>query len=80
MAAYRRSSSARPESLRPQAVQLKSLGMTVKFANGERIHTENSYKYNLTMVSNMLTSAGFNLDRTWFDDRKWFALHLARVL
>jgi len=68
------------ESLRPQTVQLKSLGMTVKFANGERIHTENSYKYNLTMVSNMLNSAGFTLDRTWFDDRKWFALHLARVL
>lgn len=68
------------ESLRPQTVHFKSLGMTVKFANGERIHSENSYKYNLTMVSDMLNSAGFTLDRTWFDDRKWFALHLAQVL
>jgi len=67
------------ESLRPQSVHLRALNLVVKFANGERIHTENSYKYTLSMVSAMLGKAGFTLDRTWFDDRKWFALHLARV-
>lgn len=67
------------ESLRPQTVQLSLLGLQVKFANGERIHTENSYKYTLSMASAMLELAGFTLDRTWFDDRKWFALHLATV-
>jgi len=67
------------ESLRPQAVELPLLNLRVKFANGERIHTENSYKYTLEMVENMLEPAGFALTRTWFDKRRWFALHLARV-
>ncbi|MBZ5573730.1 MAG: L-histidine N(alpha)-methyltransferase [Acidobacteriia bacterium] len=67
------------ESSRPQTVTLGLLSLRVKFANGERIHTENSYKYTLSMVRNMLEPAGFALDRTWFDERKWFALHLARV-
>ena len=67
------------ESLRPQAVELPLLNLRVKFANGERIHTENSYKYTLEMVENMLEPARFTLTRTWFDKRRWFALHLARV-
>jgi L-histidine Nalpha-methyltransferase len=67
------------ESLRPQIANLELLNLRVKFANGERIHTENSYKYTLTMVRDLLEPAGFMLDCTWFDERKWFALHLARV-
>jgi dimethylhistidine N-methyltransferase len=67
------------KSLRPQAVEVSLLNLKVKFANGERIHTENSYKYTLAMVKSMLEPAGFTLTRTWFDERKWFALHLARV-
>ncbi len=67
------------ESLRPQIATLQLLNLSVKFANGERIHTENSYKYTLTMVRDLLEPAGFALDYTWFDERKWFALHLARV-
>jgi L-histidine N-alpha-methyltransferase len=67
------------ESRCPQTVNLGLLNLGVTFANGERIHTENSYKYTLSMVSDMLQPAGFWLDRTWFDECKWFALHLARV-
>lgn len=67
------------ESLRPQIAHLQLLSLRVKFANGERIHTENSYKYTLTMVRDLLEPAGFILDCTWFDERKWFALHLAQV-
>jgi uncharacterized SAM-dependent methyltransferase len=67
------------ESLRPQTVNVPLLNLRASFANGERIHTENSYKYTLEMVSGMLGPAGFALSRTWFDRRKWFALHLARV-
>jgi len=65
------------ESLCPQTVYLSLLGLQVKFANGERIHTENSYKYTLSMVADMLGRAGWLLDRTWFDGCKWFGLHLA---
>jgi L-histidine Nalpha-methyltransferase len=67
------------ESLRAQTVSLGLLGLHVRFAIGERIHTENSYKYTMPMVSAMLSSSGFTLDRTWFDKRKWFAVHLARA-
>jgi L-histidine Nalpha-methyltransferase len=67
------------ESTRPQSVRIRLLDLCVRFASGERIHTENSYKYTLEMVENMLEPADFALTRTWFDQRKWFALHLARV-
>jgi uncharacterized SAM-dependent methyltransferase len=49
------------------------------FAAGERIHTENSYKYTEAMVRKLLTASGFRLDQTWTDAQSWFALHLARV-
>jgi L-histidine N-alpha-methyltransferase len=67
------------ESLRAQVVTLRLLQLTVRIHAGERIHTENSYKYTMPMVREMLADAGFNLERTWFDPRKWFALHLGRV-
>ncbi len=67
------------ESLRAQTVTLELLNLRVKFARGERIHTENSYKYTMSMVRGMLKPAGFALEQTWFDERKWFGLHLARV-
>jgi len=67
------------ESRRSQTVDIGALNLRVSFANGERIHTENSYKYTLPMVKKMLKPAGFALERSWFDERKWFALHLARA-
>jgi uncharacterized SAM-dependent methyltransferase len=67
------------ESLRAQVVTLRMAGMKVKFDAGERIHTENSYKYTLQMVESMLCVSGFKLERSWFDRREWFGLHLARV-
>lgn len=67
------------ESTRTQMVTLRLLRLTVRIRGGERIHTENSYKYTMPMVNDMLSSAGFRLEQTWFDRRQWFALHLARV-
>jgi L-histidine Nalpha-methyltransferase len=67
------------ESVRARSVVLRLTGNTVKFAAGERIHTENSYKYTLEMVERMLCVSGFRLEKSWFDRRKWFGLHLARV-
>lgn len=67
------------ESLTAQKVYLRLARTTVRLANGERIHTENSYKYTMPMVDSMLCVSGFKLEKTWFDRRKWFALHLARA-
>ncbi|HLH06959.1 MAG TPA: L-histidine N(alpha)-methyltransferase [Terriglobales bacterium] len=67
------------ESLREQTVSVDSLAMRVHFEQGERIHTENSYKFNEHMVRSILSMGGFELERTWTDRRNWFAVHLARV-
>ena len=45
-----------------------------QFRLGERIHTENSYKYRLPDFHALLRQAGFGAIRTWTDDREWFAV------
>lgn len=44
------------------------------FGRGERIHTENSYKYTLPGFHALLDQAGFAGTRTWTDERGWFAV------
>jgi dimethylhistidine N-methyltransferase len=67
------------ESTRDQSVTLGAHGLKVQFAAGERIHTENSYKYTIPRVEAMLRDAGFQAERHWTDPQDWFAVHLARV-
>jgi L-histidine Nalpha-methyltransferase len=67
------------ESTRPQKVALSIPRLTIRFREGERIHTENSHKYTLEMVERMLCVSGFKLEKIWFDRQKWFGLNLARV-
>lgn len=49
-----------------------------RFDQGERIHTENSYKYPLRVFTDMLEHAGFTQAQAWTDDRGWFAVVHAR--
>ncbi|MBV7454358.1 L-histidine N(alpha)-methyltransferase [Acidovorax sp. sif1233] len=49
-----------------------------RFDQGERIHTENSYKYPLHVFTDMLARAGFSQAQAWTDDRGWFAVVHAR--
>ncbi|HEV7814674.1 MAG TPA: L-histidine N(alpha)-methyltransferase [Janthinobacterium sp.] len=51
-----------------------------EFARGERIHTENSYKYTQAGFVGMLEQAGFSATRIWTDPAKWFAVIHARVI
>jgi len=67
------------ESTRAQVVGLRMPDLTVRFLAGERIHTENSYKYTKQMVESMLCVSGFKLEKTWYDRHHWFGLHLARA-
>lgn len=67
------------ESTRAQSVLFAGSDAVVRFASGERIHTENSYKYRMEMVEQMLCASAFTLDQSWFDRQRWFGLHLARV-
>ena len=65
------------ESLRDQQVRIGALGITVPFARGERIHTENSHKYTVRGVRRMLRATGFEPRSTWTDAQRWFAVHWA---
>lgn len=51
------------ESLRDQDVHLG--GRTRHFARGERIHTENSYKYHREEFARLLSRAGFSGTKSW---------------
>jgi uncharacterized SAM-dependent methyltransferase len=65
--------------VRAQIAVLRATGLSVPLGVGERIHTENSYKFTLQTVERMLCVSGFKLKRTWFDRQGWFGLHLAEV-
>ncbi|GGH56178.1 dimethylhistidine N-methyltransferase [Comamonas phosphati] len=45
-----------------------------QFAEGETIHTENSYKYPLGEFLGMLSRAGFDRKRVWTDAQNWYAV------
>jgi len=49
------------------------------FRRGERIHTENSYKYDIEEFAVLLDRAGFKQASCWTDPRQWFAVFLAQV-
>jgi uncharacterized SAM-dependent methyltransferase len=66
-------------SRRPQRVRLAALGVDVEFEADESIHTENSYKYQLSDAEALLSQAGFAPSGCWTDSQGWFAVCLARA-
>lgn len=65
------------ESKRAQRVWIRDLDLSFSFRSGERIHTENSYKFTPEGVLNILHAGGFRSVRSWYDHKKWFGAHLA---
>jgi dimethylhistidine N-methyltransferase len=61
-----------------QALTVHWPGAQRHFAAGERIHTENSYKYTPPQFEALLREAGFSQVTQWRDARDWFAVFLAR--
>jgi dimethylhistidine N-methyltransferase len=49
-------------------------GGSRRFEAGERIHTENSYKYRIEDFGAKLREAGFARVESWTDQRRWFAV------
>ncbi len=54
--------------------------LTVEFAAGETIHTENSYKFTPARVEALLKSARFTATHCWQDPRHLFAVTLATAI
>jgi len=50
-----------------------------EFKRGERIHTENSYKFTPQAFSDLLHRAGFRDVAHWSDTRGWFSVFSARA-
>lgn len=50
-----------------------------QFRAGERIHSENSYKWRAQDFADLLRDAGFRNLRQWCDERNWFAVFAARA-
>jgi len=72
------------ESRTAQSVWIEALEMEVRFAAGERLHTENSYKYTAEQVAGLMALAGFPVERHWLAEAAhgpegaWFAVLLGR--
>jgi dimethylhistidine N-methyltransferase len=61
-------------SLREQTVTVA--GTAIRFERGETIWTESSYKYDEARLEQLVSAAGFTIDRLWTDDesRFWVAM------
>jgi dimethylhistidine N-methyltransferase len=68
------------ESMCDQSVRIAAAQVDVDLEEGERIHTENSYKFTDATIRILLEDGGFEAERTWKDERGWYSVTLARVL
>jgi len=59
-------------SLRDQSVMVA--GRRFDFAEGERVHTEYSYKYDAVGIDALARSGGFRIAETWTDSERLFAV------
>ncbi len=66
------------ESLVAQTVRIGVLDMTVRFARGERVHTESSHKYTDRHVQGLFQAAGLAPVASFEDAERWFSLHVTR--
>jgi dimethylhistidine N-methyltransferase len=63
-------------SRRAQTVPIDMLGISVDFAQGETIHTENSYKFSKDDIGKLADRSGFRLDRHWRDGRGLYSVNV----
>jgi L-histidine Nalpha-methyltransferase len=59
-------------SIAEQRVQVDEA--VIEFAAGESIHTENSYKYDVSEFAGKAARCGLNLEATWTDAQNYFAV------
>jgi uncharacterized SAM-dependent methyltransferase len=67
------------ESRWGQHVDIPAAHLQLDFVRGETIHTENSYKFTDETIRALLEDSGFEVDQTWTDPHRWYAITLALV-
>ncbi len=55
-------------------------GHSIEIQRGERIHTENSYKYTVNGFHALASEAGYRPERVWSDPSNLFSVHLLRAV
>jgi dimethylhistidine N-methyltransferase len=60
-------------SNKQQNVKIVSLNKVFSFAKGEAIHTESSYKYDLSDIQYLANKSGFSIIENLFDEKHFFA-------
>jgi L-histidine Nalpha-methyltransferase len=68
------------KSLIAQRVSVPALDLEVRFARGETIHTENSYKFTEDSIGSIVERGGFEITQSWTDEREWFGVYLATAV
>jgi L-histidine Nalpha-methyltransferase len=72
------------QSLLPQTARIPANAsgpaLTLRFAQSETIHTENSYKFTPTAIHTLLTDCSFIPTRTFTDPQNLFAVTLATAI
>ncbi|WP_406694077.1 L-histidine N(alpha)-methyltransferase [Singulisphaera sp. Ch08] len=63
----------------PQTVRIPGAAITVDFAEGELIHTENSHKYSLDGLAELAHRAGFAEEAAWTDPQGHFRVQRWRL-
>ncbi len=53
-------------------------GVTISFADGETIHTENSYKHTMVSFAAIAAAGGWRVERVITDPQAWFSLQVLR--
>jgi dimethylhistidine N-methyltransferase len=65
------------ESLDAQVIRVAE--RTFGFEEGETLHTESAYKWEPRAFDALAAIAGWSAERTWADDRAWFAVRTYRA-
>lgn len=66
------------EATRDMTVSLGALELSIQLVEGERIHTEQSCKFQRVTIETFLGAAGLEIDRWYADAANWFALALVK--
>lgn len=67
------------QSRTDQVVYVHDPDENFHFNRGERIHTENSYKFSGESISGLLRDSGLRMEKCWTDQHEWFRVVLARI-
>ncbi len=58
--------------------QVSVAGQPIRFAEGESLHTENSYKYSVEEFQALAEDSGYQAETVWTDEGQLFSVHCLR--